>query len=66
MFKRKNIGMYLDSLEPAIGKDKDGEQTLETVLGFRIHPFAPESSAYATLRILVSTEAFGRAAGPVP
>jgi hypothetical protein len=45
MFKRKNIGVYLDSIVPAIGKDKGGEETLETILGFRIHPFSPELAA---------------------
>lgn len=45
MFKRKNIGAYLDSIVPAIGKDKSGDEILETVLGFRIHPFSPELAA---------------------
>lgn len=42
MFKRSNIPIYLDSLTPAIGKDKAGDQQNETILGFRIHPFSPE------------------------
>lgn len=45
MFKKLNIPVHLDGVEPALGKDKDGEQITETVLAWRIHPFSPELAA---------------------
>ena len=42
MFTKPNIPIYLDGIEPAIGKDKDGDEQRDTILSFRIHPVSPE------------------------
>lgn len=42
MFKKPNIPIYLDDVSPAMGKDKAGDERLDTLLTFRIHPLSPE------------------------
>jgi hypothetical protein len=42
LFKRQHIPIYLVGIAPILGKDKQGEQVLETLLDFRIHPITPE------------------------
>lgn len=42
MFKKANIGIYLDNIVPAIGKDKAGDERRDLDVSFRIHPFSPE------------------------
>jgi hypothetical protein len=42
MFKKQNIGIYLDDIQPEIGKDKDGDERRDLALKFRIHPLTPE------------------------
>jgi hypothetical protein len=42
VFKKSNIGIYLDDITPAIGKDKEGDERRDLDLSFRIHPFSPE------------------------
>jgi hypothetical protein len=42
VFRRPNIPVYLDGVEPAMGTDQEGGEQLDTQLHFRIHPLSPE------------------------
>lgn len=42
MFQKQNIGIYLDDIQPELGKDKDGDERHDLALKWRIHPLTPE------------------------
>ena len=45
MFTKPNIPVYLDMIQPAVGKDKEGDERQDIELTFRIHPISPELAA---------------------